>query len=251
MVKKMIAKPKKKLTPASIYSRKPRREAFDVTDRNYLSGKEEVSLGGEIGGGSSGVFYYVKGNKNMGVKVPHCTANRNDDDDICEYCTDKENILDEFNLVKMFDYNGKPFLSPSHLITVNRKGRKCIGIVRPIVTPITYRNAKQLTDSQLEAIRKSLISLARDGIVFGDGLQFGFTADGRLLQFDLGSVRKVRSTEAAVVKFGARAAFHNNDNEWSKLLHLAGRYDHCDILSTDSAWRRCCDEVASKYGKVE
>ena len=207
----------------------------------YLSKKSEVKAGKQLGAGSYGTFHPITGNKRLGVKIPHCPARKDSDDDICEQCTDKESILAELELCKTFDYNGKPLLMPARAITVNRKGLTCIGIAKPLITPLTYRNAQNLTDEQIESVRKALISLAKDGIGLKDGLQCGFTTSNRILQFDLGDVKK----------FSVDIAFGYNSRAWNALLDISHKFYPCDTLPTDSAARRCYAEVFKKYGKVE
>jgi hypothetical protein len=215
-----------------------RQESFDPVDVKYLSGKSEVKIGKKIDAGSYGSFHNIQGNKRLGVKVPHCNAN-NDDENPCEHCTNKEDILDELKLCE--NYNDKPLLMASKAITVDRKGLKCIGIARPIVTPVSWRNGTVLTDAQLESVRVALISLTRDSIALKDGIQCGFTTSGKMLQFDLGHVRK--STQS-------NALFHNSA-AWNTLLTNAGKFSTCDALPTDSGWRMCVKGVYAKYGRVE
>lgn len=237
----MVTKPKKKLTINSIVSNRPRREALDFIDLKYLSKKSEVKAGKKLGAGSYGSFHLITGNKRLGVKIPHCPACKDSDDDLCERCDEKENILSELELCNTNNYNDRAFLSPSHAITVDRKGRKCVGIARPLITTLTFRNAHFLNDEQIESIRIALISLAKDGIGLKDGLQCGFTTSNRVLQFDLGDVKK----------FSVDIAFGYNSRAWNNLLTITRKFYPCDILPTDSAAKRCYAEVFKKYGKVE
>lgn len=240
MVKKLVGN-KKKLTVNSIVSHKPRKETLDPTDVKYLSKRDEVKAGKKLGAGSYGSFHLITGNKRLGVKIPHCPACKDSDDDLCERCDEKENILSELELCNTHNYNDRSFLAPSHAITVDRKGRQCVGIVRPLITPLTYRNAQSLTDAQIESVRKALISLARDGIGLKDGLQCGFTTSNRVLQFDLGDVKQ----------FSVDIAFGYNSRAWNNLLDISHKFYDCDILPTNSAAKRCYAEVFKKYGKVE
>ena len=240
---KRVTTTKKKLTINSIVSNNNRRrqESFDSIDMKYLSKKSEVKVGKKLGAGSYGSFHLITGNKRLGVKIPHCPAGKDCDYDICEQCTDKENILDELELCNTHNYNDRSFLSPSHAITVDRKGRKCIGIARPLITPISWRNAHLFNDGQLESVRVALISLAKDGIGLKDGVQCGFTTSGRILQFDLGDVKK----------FSVDIAFGYNSRAWNTLLSDAQKLKACDELPTHSAWVECSRKVKAKYGDVE
>jgi hypothetical protein len=217
-----------------------RQEDFNSEDARYLAKKSEVKIGKKIDAGSYGSFHNIVGNKRLGVKVPHCRACK-DDDEPCIGCTDKEDILSELGLCNLFDYNGRPLLMPARAITVDRKGRSCIGIAKPLITPLTYRNAQNLTDEQIESVRKALVSLANDGIGLKDGLQCGFTTSNRILQFDLGDVKK----------FSVDIAFGYNSRAWNNLLDISHKFYPCDIMPNDSASRRCYAEVYKKYGKVE
>ena len=239
-----ITTKKKKLTPKLIHSSKPRREAFNERDLSYLSRTSEVKKGRKLGEGCAGVVHLIKGNLNMAVKMPDCIKYRDDDDSACDDCYDRHRTTDELERCERVGVNSKPFLCPSKAITVDRNGHKCVGIARPLLKPLNTKNGKKITDSELESYRQAIISLSRDGIILNDGLQAGFTASGRLLQFDLEHLNHTTVSKA----------FEQNNGLWSALLDYAGKYDHCVQLKDRSyTWSRrqqCKERVMNIYGRV-
>ena len=228
--KKLIGK--KKLTINSIVSKKPRREALDQIDAQYLSNRDQVSLGERLGGGGYSTFYEVKGNNRLGVKVPRCPHEYYaEKPPSCSNCENKRDLLYELEQCKKHGFNEKQFLCPTHdrALTVRRDGKMCIGLVKPLMTEVTWGTSKTLTDSQLETIRQGLISLSIDGLALEDNLQFGFTESGRLLQFDLGDVKKTTPSKAFAV----------NSQCWHDLLRHAHKFLQYDTK-----------DVFKKYGEV-
>ena len=222
-----------------------KQEEFNETDLKYLSTTKEVKKSKKLGEGRAGQVHLIKGNPNMVIKIPECIDYRYDDPSVCEDCYDRARTEDEINRCETLGINSKPFLCPSKAITVNRNGHKCVGIARPVLKPLNTKNGKKLTDGELEKYRQALISLSKDGITFNDFLQCGFTASGRLLQFDLEDIHKTTVSKA----------FVENNCKWGALLSYAGKFDHCpdhnDRNYTWSRWQQCKGRVLDKYGRVE
>lgn len=238
MIKKLTGK--KKLTINSIVSRKPRRDVFDERDIDYLKSKPAVKLGTKLGQGGYGQFYTIEGNANLGIKIPHCTLNEAGGTKSCSECSDKQHILAEAMKCHNLKFNDKPMLAPTRAKQIMRDGNKCMGLIRPLVDEVKGTQEEKLTDAQLETLRTKLIALSRQGVVLQDGLQFGFTKSGRLLQFDLGHVD---ITYISV-------AFHQNDELWRTLLALAGKFAHCKQFNSIGDKVRCQEKVIEKYGQV-
>jgi hypothetical protein len=230
---------RKKLTINSITSRKPRHETFDERDIAYLDSKPNVELSEKINEGSYGQFYKIQGNNNLGVKMPFCTLNKAGGTHSCSDCSDKRYIIEEGRKCKDLRFNDRPMLAPTRMKQIIRDGNKCVGLIRPLVNEVKGAQEETLTDAQLETLRTKLIALSRQGIVLDDGLQFGFTPSGRLMQFDLDRVNHTYVS----------AAFYQNDELWRTMLALAGKLSHCRQLPF-SQKIRCQDAVFEKYGRV-
>ena len=264
----MIAKPKKKLTLNSIVSKKNRRrqEGFKPEDAAYLNSKPEIKLNKQLGHGYFGEFYTVEGNDNIGVKVPGCALEQTTEPmnakQTCKNCFYKRDIKEEGDRCKKHGYNDKPMLAATRFVTVTRKGKKCIGLARPILDEVNSTNAQRLTNSQLETIRRQLIDFTRERIAFKDNLQGGLTPSGKFLQFDLGHVQKCKTVSDAL-------SF--NQSSWFTLLSQAHKFgDSCpeswecrDMIysakrNNDSVKLREAEQlqiniakVLDKYGRVE
>jgi hypothetical protein len=207
MIKKLTNK--KKLTLKSIVS-KPRREAFMSEDRAFLASKPDIRLGKQLGGGQYGGFHTIEGNERLGVKLPYCHLAESNDGD-CSYCTNKGGIIEEGKRCHKQRFNSKPMLAPTKMVQVQRYGKKCIGLVRPLVGNAAGANSRQLTDNQLKMIHSKLIELSESGIALYDGIQCGFTASGRVLQFDLGDAEETDEEHA----------FEINRENWISFLAMA------------------------------
>jgi hypothetical protein len=196
MIKKNITK--KKLTPASISSR-PRKEAFDKSDAAFLRNKPKIELGDFVDAGMYGAFHKIKNNDKLGIKVPRCDS----DLDYCSDCENKKELLLEAKMCR--NLANEKMIIPTRTVPIKKFGNKCIGLVRPMLNVV---NDAQLTPSQLKQLRSKLIELSRKGIAFYDGLQFGFTASGRVMQFDMGRTDIMDEAEA----------FSVNRANWLNLL---------------------------------
>lgn len=178
---------KKKLTVNSIISSKPRKEAFDREDSAFLRSKPKIELGEFIDAGEYGDFHKIKNNERLGVKVPRCDR----DLDYCNDCDNKRDLITEARGCR--DFGREAMIAPTRIVPIKKHGKKCVGLVRPMLNII---KDNYLTGSQLRQIRGKLIELSRKGITFYDGLQFGFTPSGRVMQFDMGRTERADEEEA-------------------------------------------------------
>ena len=218
MIKKKLTLPaKKKLTPKSIYSGKPRKDAFEERDVAYLKSKPDIKLGKFRGEGLFGEFREIEGNDRLGVKVPLCyhEDNRLAEVKSCKECGKKHNILREAKNCKKGEYDKEPMLTPTQLVKINRNGKQCIGLVRPLVKVVD--DDSPLTDSQLRQIRNKVVELSKKGIILHDGIQCGFTPSGRALQFDLGGVGK---------GYKVTPTFYFNRGQWLDFLATVKQLDY-------------------------
>jgi hypothetical protein len=222
--KKMLVTPTKKLTPATIINQKKwasfplakknqlrkmlpdkdkdcvpnkydcqpnnrrKQEGFYSQDIRYLESKPAIKLKKKLGEGTYGEFYSIEGSNRLGVKIPRCPIREGRPQD-CSNCNDKQNIIKEGMNCYNNNYNGKTLLSDTYIIPVKIDGRECVGLVRPLVTPMMNGNARSFTDSQLRMIHEKLLQLTKQGICLDDGIQCGLAADGKILQFDLDCVK--------------------------------------------------------------
>jgi hypothetical protein len=197
---------------------KRKQEELNEEDTKYLKSKPKIKLGKVISmDGFFGDFYSIEGNDRLGIKVPKCES----DNPIyghnitnCDRCGKRADIVDEGKICHQYRLNDKPLTSATRMVSIERHGRKCVGLVRPLVGVGDARNADQLTDEQLEMIRKKLTELSRQGIELTDGIQCGFTGSGRVLQFDLGYV----------FKGTVDSAFEANRDNWISFLSKAGKF---------------------------
>ena len=238
-MKHSILGKKKKLTINSITSRKPRRDAFDERDAAYLDSKPKIALGKSVGEpGSYGEFFTIEGNDRLGVKVPNCHLGAQGKS--CSNCSKRLNIIEEGKKCRDLHFNDRPMLAPTRMKQIIRDGNRCVGLIRPLVNEVKGAQEETLTDAQLEILRTKLIALSRQGIVLDDGLQFGFTPSGRLMQFDLDRVNQIYVS----------GAFHQNNELWRVMLALAGKFAHCRSLIGVGEKVRCQEKVLQKYGQV-
>jgi hypothetical protein len=198
--KKLI---RKKLTPASIISKKPRKETFLASDAAYLNTRS-IQLGKYINTGTRGQVYALEGNDNLVIKV----ANGRDN---------LKGIQKEANDYTEMDLYSKPFFIPTKVVQLNSTD---IGLVRPRVTPIFDQHGKsngdKLTMSQLRELRQRIIALTEEGYVLGDGLQVGVDRVGRLLLYDTDGVFRAKSGKLDFV-------YYTNNNEWLRFLIKIGK----------------------------
>ena len=205
----------KKLTVASIVSRKPRKAAFLPDDEKYLSTHKRIVLGDYIDQGAVGAVYGVKNNSNLVVKVPVACANGNCKDIRKDgWCWSKNDLMEEGDFCEENHTNSKPMYIPTRVVKMKKcngvDDGYCVGLVRPRIKQLTWKDNIPL--SQLVTLRKQLIKLSRQGFVFSDGLQVGIDKAGRILQFDLNSVDKDTVSNAL---------YYNNE-VWRKLLYDLG-----------------------------
>jgi hypothetical protein len=138
----------------------------------------------------------------------------------------------------------EPLFVPTKPVKI--KGTSKTGLLRPIITPIiepsyhiVENNIHLLTDSKLKQLREKLIELSYKGYAFTDGLQLGADKQGRILQFDLGSMRKFMRNGKPTA-----AAFTVNNNEWRALLrHLKKSFKTYGLVQRTP-------ELDKKYGKA-
>ena len=249
---------------------KRKQEDFDSSDARYLKSKPTIKLKKKINAGTFGSFHTIEGNDNLGVKVPKCTLDEYLEDgcneptssrkkQTCKECWRKGDIKKEAKNCHKSKFNEQPLLSATCAVPVSRHGMKCIGLVRPLVGEVTDSVAKRLTDTQLEMIRQKLIELTEQNIALDDKLQIGFTGSGRVLQFDLGHVKKSTDVHAFIV----------NTEAWKRLLERAGKFGKCppldrleldmyqaDVFHNEKTARECeywyhhIESVLDKYGRV-
>lgn len=217
MKKPVLSTKKKTLTTKSIYSGKPRKDAFEERDVAYLKSKPNIKLGKFRGEGLYGEFREIEGNDRLGVKVPLCyfEDNRLAEVKNCKECGKKHNILREAKNCKKGGFNNEPMLTPTRIVKVKRDGRNCIGLARPLVE-VADGNSP-LTDSQIRQIRNKVLELSKKGIILHDGIQCGFTPSGRALQFDLGGVGK---------GYKITPTFYHNRNQWLDFLTIIKQLDY-------------------------
>ena len=238
MTKKLVGN-KKKLTPASIASRKPRKAAFLPSQEAYARSHTNVELGDYLGAGNYGAVFTVKGNPNMVVKVPNGFENtypagliKPPKGTISERrIRIKKNarfIEREGDTYEQHGFEGREFLVPTRKVNIGNNGlfsRNYMGLLRPRLRVITDRDglvdksaAIRITRSQLEAMRQYLIQLTNEGYIFDDGLQVGIDSAGRLLIYDLGSVVK---SENKINNYGEQM----NNMHWWNFLKTIGKYE--------------------------
>ena len=210
---------KKKLTPASIISQKPRKEAFLSRDIDYLSRNPSVALGKKIAdNGHFGDVYAVKGNKNLVVKIQKYFDNP---PDVQQWIKDSKRttIEREMENYQKYDLNNEPIFIPTHVANVRYGNNRYKGMVRPrVIAVVDHPRAakKRITDTMLIIFRQKLIALSHKGFVFGDGLQVGVDDTGRLLIFDVGHLEKEN--------FDKHYVFSSNNIAWVEFLASIGKF---------------------------
>jgi hypothetical protein len=255
----MITKPKKELTPASIVSQKKwgslplnkkrdlrkilpdrdkdgvpnkfdcrpknnrRQEQFLPVDRDYLRENPNIEIGEMIGEGNKGVVYSVKNNRNLVVKVAG------------EVGRGTRAIEREGDAYDEHDLNNEEFFIPTRRMNIASQ-HDHVGLVRPRLSIITdaqqtipSRYANNLTNSQIEELRRKIIRLSHKGYAFVDGFQIGKDARGRLLLYDVDYLDKYDS--------GHPEPFKINQKFWKKFLNDIGKFDD---------W----GDITDKYGKI-
>jgi hypothetical protein len=220
---------------------KRKQENFLSQDMAYLNSGPDIQLGEKISSGGSGDVFSVAGNKNLVVKIPKYmigsqhlrngklppSIHSNDlSASTRQSCLDDscKNIKYEADLYKLYNLNNEPLFIPTAIKQIDCGTRgKCIGMVRPVIRPFAnYGRAfdgetiqigelrgYQITDSQIEDIRRKIIQLSHKGYSFHDGLQIGMDKAGRFLIFDTGGVKKELSKSSV---------FTQNNYEWKRFL---------------------------------
>jgi hypothetical protein len=211
---------------------KRKQEDCEPSDREYIKSLSKVKLDKKLGAGIHGEFYTIEDNDRFGIKTPLCPIDEFATT-TCKGCTKKYEIIDEAVRCRRNNLNSTPMMSHTRITSVTMKnGHKCIGLVRPIVTPIDSKNIEKLTDSQLKQIHDKVQEVTNQGIMLGDGIQCGFTVSGRLLQFDLDDVSKSKKALSVNRKYWRdflahargvdRRSLYIYDINPSELLHYLG-----------------------------
>ena len=185
---------------------KRKQESFLPEDAKYIKGKTTVTpTSNVIGRGTNGIIMPVRGNKNLIVKVERSAA---------WSPVDEEGEF--FVKNKLFK---EPLFIPTKAVNIGKSGKT--GLLRPAVAPIVepgYKirseNEKALTNQKLKELRAKIIDLSYKGYVFADGLQLGVDKAGRILQFDIGAVKRYKPQIGKI----NNDPFEENDEEWGKLL---------------------------------
>lgn len=190
---------------------KKKQESFLPEDAQYIKGKSTVTpLSNVLGTGSNGVVVPVKGNKNLIVKVERSAA---------WSPVDEEGEF--FNKNKL---EKEPLFIPTKAINID-SSRKT-GLLRPAIKPIVepgyeirHENERALTNQKLKELRSKIVELSYKGYIFADGLQLGVDRAGRILQFDIGAIKRVKTQSGKI----NNEPFNENNYEWNRLLYKLDR----------------------------
>jgi hypothetical protein len=241
MIKKKIVTNKKKLTVNSITSRKPRRATFSPEDEAFINENPELELDKMIGFGNYGAVYSIK-DHDLAVKVPHNWNKGRCEGRFCGKkveggCIGKRYVDGEGSRYERYNMEHEELLVPTKRVVLGKCDAidgNCIGIVRPklnIITDPKYVYS-DLTNSQIEQVRRKLISLSHNGFELVDGLQIGIDNSGRILQFDLGDIEQVTVSKA----------FRSNARDWISFLSRMK-----NINSKDRSGR---ERLLQKHGTI-
>jgi hypothetical protein len=202
---------------------KRRQESFLPDDENYINANyRNIVPDKQIGSGSNGVVFSLKGNNNLVVKLPHGFMPDRPSEILSQpvYCN---RLGEEINTSKEINLNNEPLLTPTKVVKIKRGDAYNsveYGMVRPKVTPITemanpYKGT--ITMSQIEDIRKKIVALSHRGYAFTDGIQLGLDRIGRPIIYDLGLMRCGRA--------GSDSTFNINDKMWQDFLYHIDKWD--------------------------
>jgi hypothetical protein len=220
---------------------------FLADDKAWLRHRSKIELGNVISVGTVGAVLSIKGNSNLVVKVPKGAAIKWYDDpasrrrDIYKTETDLHNEAYNYD---HYNYVRKPLVSPMKELSVYSDvvERNVIALVRPKVKPvfdhtqnIPSNQVRRLTASKIEALRRDMIYLTKQGFLLTDGLQVGFDKEGRLLLYDQGCIKKY--------SYQASSLIRRNNNTWFYFLHTVFNYP--------GFTHEHVDELADTYGRIE
>ena len=198
-----------------------RQEGFLSQDARYLSTNPKIELGKRVGEGMSGTVYAVKGNDTLVIKVPLGFVNdgRYDQDTRYAYIDDNAKDLDEeITTYNNHNLENEPLFIPTKVVNIGKSDisdRNFVGLVRPIVKVADKRTSQyQLSDTEIELLRRKVISISHRGFIIGDGLQVGIDDAGRPLLYDLGYLTRGTPSQAFIA----------NADTWKFFLRKLGKW---------------------------
>lgn len=175
---------------------KKRRESWLPEDKAWLDTNPEIIPDTKIGAGAYGDVYTVRGNGNIVVKIPEPDDHTANDE--------------EWNSYESLSLDREPLMIPIK----SKKVGSANWLIKPRVKEIGYKTKHHKpTDTELEQIRRKLITLSHHGLYCDDGLQLGIDRAGRILMFDLGVMHDTTPTEAA----------KRNNKDWMNLLTILNK----------------------------
>ena len=175
---------------------------FLKIDDSYLKKHKKIDRENKIlGKGNNGIVYRVKNNPRLIVKEDIKNSNAWD------------SISDEMKIYRKLHMGKDNLFSPSRAVKVS-DGEN--GIVRPTVHPIfdpNEQHKKYFTPAFTERLRKVIVQLTYKGYVFYDGYQLGYDNALRVMQYDLGGLKKINPAQPKALSY----AFKINNSRWQEL----------------------------------
>jgi hypothetical protein len=209
---------------------KKKQESFAPDDLKWITANK-IETDRKIGSGMIGDVATVKGNKNLIVKTVTKLRkpNKNTPRDVIQCASRaadfRKTAFDaEIRFYEKNHMYKEPLIIPSKHIAL--AGTNEIGIVRPVVKPVVdpstgrLKNKNLVTEKMLLDAQRKLTILSYKGYIFSDGLQLGIDKTGKLLQFDVGQMKKINNSRGKI----SNIPFKHNNVVWLQFIQKFKKY---------------------------